>query len=313
MSMGGGSQPAGDTTTTTSTQPWSGAQPYLTEANQSAANLYQNYTPQYFPGSTYQPLTGTQSQALQTTANLGANPSVQAAAAQPLAFDSSLMSGANITGNPGYAGLSSASAALNPYSSGAMMNAAGPYQQGLANSVAASVVPSIESQFIKGGGLSSGGADYATAQGLTAGLAPTLYSNAQAQEGLQQSAIAQQASDATNSGNLYNTGVGQEVQGLALAPSELSNLFTPAQEEYTAGTAGQTDLQNQINAAVQQWNYNQTLPYQQLQQLEGTITGQNFGTSATTQPYFENSTANALGTIGGGLSAANSAIGVLGK
>src|SRR5215472_12522946 len=58
MGSFGGKSPAGQTTTTQTqnTQPWSTQIPYLQQAFQGAQNLYQNYTPQYYPASTVSPI-----------------------------------------------------------------------------------------------------------------------------------------------------------------------------------------------------------------------------------------------------------------
>ncbi len=69
-SSSGGGQPAGNTTQTTTQVPWSGQSPYLSQGFQGAANLYQNYTPQYYPGQQIADFTGAQNQGLQGIQNL---------------------------------------------------------------------------------------------------------------------------------------------------------------------------------------------------------------------------------------------------
>jgi len=56
----GGSAPAGNTTTTQTNEPWSGEQPSLQRVYSEANNLYDNSIPQYYPGSTYVPMSGLQ-------------------------------------------------------------------------------------------------------------------------------------------------------------------------------------------------------------------------------------------------------------
>ena len=129
----GNPAPSGSTTTTQNTAPWQGQQPFLTgmggpqnlyypsgSANipgagtyaagsdsvlgslPSAAELYQNYAPQYYPGTTYAPENPAQSSALQGTENLGLGGS-------PVTYGANQAS-ANIlnpnflTSNPGNAG-----------------------------------------------------------------------------------------------------------------------------------------------------------------------------------------------------------------
>jgi hypothetical protein len=125
----------------------------------------------------------------------------------------------------------------------------------LAQSVLSSVVPSIQKQFIEGGGLASPEAAYATAQGAAAGLAPTEYSQwqqemanqlagastlgSQTLQGAQQQAQAAgalgglqlgnaglQAQTGANLGNLINTGQGLSESALSNALSGLTSLGT---------------------------------------------------------------------------------------
>lgn len=65
-----------------------------------------------------------------------------------------------------------------------------------------------------------------------------------------------------------------------------------------AGAGGllQGQSQNQINAAMNQWNYNQNLPYQNLATYENMINSLSHGnTTTSTQPVYQNQAGNALG------------------
>jgi hypothetical protein len=82
------------------------------------------------------------------------------------------------------------------------------------------------------------------------------------------------------------------------------SLYSPAQQEYGAGSQLQNFAQNTLNADVNKYNYYQTLPYQQLAQYLASVSGNYGGTStgSTSQPYYVNQGANALsGALGGGL------------
>lgn len=123
----------------------------------------------------------------------------------------------------------------------------------------------------------------AAGQGLSAMLG---------QQGLQQGA-------AGLGSNNYLTQQGNQVKAAAVAPgvdqSQLGDLSTGLSAQGQA----QQNAQNQINAAVQQWNYQQTLPYNMLGMYQG-YTGGNYGGSGNVStPYFENQTANVLGGITG--------------
>lgn len=262
--------------------------------------------------------------------------------------------------NMGY--LNPGTGTLSAYASGAY--GTNPNTDPTAQSVMSQVVPSIESQFINGGDLSSPEAAYATAAGATSALAPLEYQNYQTQEQLQQgaaqnlatnyeqggalqSAIANEVAqntlgganlssnaagtlgnesltgsglseNAANSlgglnlsalgtlGSNYDQGVTQMLQGTAFAPSVQNMPYTDLSNEFGAGSAEQTNAQNQTNADIAQWNYNQTLPYQMLNQFEGQVTGNYGGT--VTEPYF--GTSNASNGIGGALSGASAGAGI---
>src|SRR6185437_1666067 len=89
-----GTAPAGNTTSTQTTQPWSQQIPFLVGGQQGlpgvpgtnvpgqananvpgvlpeAASLYSGYTPQYFPNSTVSPFTGAQQAGLGQLENFG--------------------------------------------------------------------------------------------------------------------------------------------------------------------------------------------------------------------------------------------------
>ena len=65
---GGGSQPAGNTVTNSSSAPWESQQPYLEKGFEEAQNLYESATPEYYPDSTVAPMNQLTDQALQLQA-----------------------------------------------------------------------------------------------------------------------------------------------------------------------------------------------------------------------------------------------------
>src|SRR5579863_317569 len=132
----GGSTPAGNTTTTQNTSPWSAQQPYLEQAMAQAQNLFQNYTPQYYPAATLAPVTGDQISGLSSTVgtaeNLmsGADPSLYATDAALTGLES----GGLLAGNPAFGTLNNI--------------ATGGLNSDVANAIKAQVQPGITAQFV---------------------------------------------------------------------------------------------------------------------------------------------------------------------
>lgn len=292
-SFGGGSQPSGSTTTTSTSAPWAGQQPYLTTGFQGAENLYQGAGPQYYPGTTVAPTTDAQTQAINSQENMATSGAPVTLANAAAGANTAIENGQYLNSNP-------TNSMLTPYTSGSMLYANNPYFQSMANTTAASITPQLESQFTAGGAMNSPGAAYATSQGLSDAIGNLAYTNYQQGQQNQLAATSQV-------GGNYNTGLGQMTAGLYATPGTQSALYTNPAEEYSAGATAQGLNQNQINAQIQQWNYNQTLPYQQLASYLGDVTGNYGASTSTTNPYFENSTANALG-VGSGVLGALGAI-----
>lgn len=147
---GGSTQPAGVTTTTQTSAPWSGQQPYLSQVFGQAQNLYDTYRPQYFPGSTAAAQTPTQQLGLglETAAGLAGNSSVNAA-----------------------------NSYLTSTLGGDYLSAGNPYFQGMANQVLAQTVPGLEAQFAQGNRMTGPGAAYAVGEGADSALGGLAYQN----------------------------------------------------------------------------------------------------------------------------------------
>lgn len=364
MAFGGGSsQPAGNTTSTQTSEPWSEQKPFLADIFRQAQDLYQNQTPQYFPGATYAGPTDAQAQALALIPSVAAHNTGLTGAANDV--NKSLIegrygvqnnyatpffqqfAGSNLgTNNAGTATLTReangpnaglynpGAMGLGAFASGMYADAGNPYITGLTQSVLSQVTPSIQKQFIDGGGLSSPQAAYATSQGATAALAPLMFQQYQNDRAAQLSASGTLASDylqgagqqqsaaatlgnqaltglglkeqaATGLSNAYNSGIDQMIKGLALAPTTQALPYADLQAIYGAGTIQQAQDQAAINDAIQRYNFSQTLPYTTLNQYIGEVSGNYGGTTQLTQPYFQNSTANALSTGIGALTGLN--------
>ncbi len=266
---GGSSQPAGNTTTTTNSSPWTGQQPFLTGNTQSggnglssyfpsgatlpgtngvsatgnnsipgvlpaAASLYQNYAPQYFPSSTVAPFNPTQEagQALET--NLGMN---------------------------GTSSVGAANNGLTAINSGSLLGAGNPYFSDMAHNVMSQVVPGIESTFAGGNDMNEPGAAFATSQGAATALGNLAYQN-------------------------YNDQIKNMLSGSAIAPTIQGANLQDAQMVQDAGGQQQQQAQAQLNDLINRFNFQQQLPYNMLNTYSGLVNGNFGGTNTTTQPYF---------------------------
>lgn len=127
-------------TSTSSSQPWSAQQPYLTEGFQGAEDIYKNSNPTYYPGSTVAPLTGAQNSALST---------------------------GNDFANSG-GGLNTAINQNNNIASGNF----GGMGDAVYQNIASQVMPSVNSQFEGSGRYGSDSHAQALATGLTNAYAP---------------------------------------------------------------------------------------------------------------------------------------------
>lgn len=253
---GGGSTPAGNTTVVQNSAPWTTQQPYLQQGYQGAQNLYQNYTPQYYPNSTVADMNNDQSGALNSIYNFGMAPSASATAANNFATDT-------LNGN--------------------YLSAGNPYFGGMVNQIAQSVQPQVDSQFEAAGRYGSGAAANAFASALTNQAGQLAFNN-------------------------YTNEQNNQIKAMALQPSLDQQQLANYGAALNAGNAYQNQAQNQINAGVNQWNWQQQLPYQQLANFQSGIGGPVGLSGSTSTPYFTNPTATALGLGQLGLSAYNSGL-----
>ena len=132
--------------------------------------------------------------------------------------------------------------------------------QGFFNNIASQVLPQIQGQFASGNRMDSGLATRAA----TSGLGSAWMNN--------QLNYMNQAPTLNN----------MQMQGAAGAA--------------TAGQEQQTNNQANINDQIQRFNYNQQLPYSNLNNYMNLIQGNYGGTSTASQPYFN----NILGQLGAG-------------
>jgi hypothetical protein len=159
---------------------------------------------------------------------------------------------------------------------GDYLSAGNPYLQNMFSSIANTVTPSVAGTFAGAGRYGSG----AYANALTSALANT-------------------------AGNLayqnYSNERGNMMQANAQAPMLASQDYTDIGQLASVGDARQQLAQQNINAAVDRYNYNQNLPYNTLANFIRMVQG-NYGSSST------QTTTNTVNPIAGtlGLGKSNS-------
>lgn len=280
LELGGGGG-GGTTTTVQKSDPWSGVQQPLLNAYSQAENLYQNPSnfPQYYPGQQVASLNSGQNAAIGATQNLGlnGNPALNAATGQI----ASTAGGDFLNSNPVYNDLGN-------YANGSMLSAGNPYFQGMAQQISNAVTPAVNSSFESAGRYGSGAHANALASSLSNEIGNLAYQNyGQGQQN--------QLSAANTIGNAYQNERAQQLQAAGLAPADYASQLGGAQSALTASGIPQQQQQNEINAAMNKYNYNQNLPYQMNQQYLGLLTSNPFSTSTSSQPYYQNQAAGALG------------------
>lgn len=222
LGFGGG---AGSGGSTTNSAPWSGQQPYLSSVMSDAQKQYQTYTPQYF-GAQGSTLNGQNISGLSTVAPFNQT-------------ETSALSGIANTGMNGTSALNDANSSVSNILSG---------DPAMEQSIAAGVVPGLESQFTQGNSVNNPAMAYATSNGLY---------NALLQNQLGAAGTAQ---------NLYGTQMSGEQAALG------------------AGQTQQTQSQNDLTNLVNMFNYQQQLPYTTLNQYDNLINGQYGASTTNTAP-----------------------------
>lgn len=275
---GGG---GGNTTTTTKADPWSGQQPYLQNVFSGATNAYNQYKND--PASSVAGFTPMQQQAMQATqgvangTNFGNAAGVNNAAGS---YTSNVLNG-NTSANP-------ASSAFANFANGSMMNS--PYQSAaldaannaITRAYQTATAPQTASNFAASGRYGSGAygqavsqnqQDLATQLGNTdASLVNSMYQQ--------------------NMGNMLAGAQGlsqQQAAALSNAPNTVNSINAAATNLYNMGGNQQALQQQQINA-----------PWDLLNRYSNLIQGQYGGSSSTTQPYYQNQAAGALGGAASG-------------
>ena len=227
---GGGSQ-------TTTSEPWTGIQPYLTKGFAEAAGMYDQYSPQYYSGQT---------QAAFSPDQLSAQAGIRDFALQ----------GAPTVMNP----------ALSAYQYGTGSSildvANNPYVQGMAQGAVSDVMAGLAPEManIRGGAIQSGGYG-GSRQGIAEGMA------------LAGAADAATRAAADIYGQAYGQGLGAQTSTLGMTGDILQAGFQPYAALSASGAEQQAREQALIQDAMAKYQFEQNLPYERLAQYSGALSG----------------------------------------
>ena len=268
------------TTSTSSIDP--ALLPYLTQGLQRAQSLFlTGQQPEFFPGQTYVSPSAATTEAIAQQEAIARQQSPVLQQAQQ-AYQASL----------GQVGQTAAGGFLNanPYQQAMMEAATRPLTQQFSQAV----LPGISSLYSKSGRLGSGAMEralgtateaYGRSLGdITANIAGTQY---QQERGLQQQAQLQQA------------------QLAGFAPQFYSQQFLPAQTLAQVGAQQEAIAAQPLQEQLARYQFQQQLPYQQLQGYLSSVYGTplgSYGTQTTNAPTYQNRGAGILGgALAGGL------------
>jgi hypothetical protein len=151
-----------------------------------------------------------------------------------------------------------------------------PYQQAVDRSITAATVPTVNAQFSQGGRYGSGAHQGTMETSLAHAIAPQHYQNYQNERGMQQNMAG-------------------------MAPGLGAQDWTDIQGLMGVGGAQDQLAQNQINANMAKWNYNQNLGQNKYQQYMQMLGSPAFGTSSTSTqaPATSGTGSQILGILGG--------------
>ena len=227
---GGGSQ-------TTTSEPWSGVQPYLKKGYQEAAGIYDQFVPQYYSGQTQ-----AQFSPDQLTAQAGVRD--WATQSAPTVMNPALSAYQYGTGS------SILDVANNPYIQG--------MAQGAVSDVMAGLAPEMAN--IRGGAIQSGGYG-GSRQGIAEGLA------------LSGAADAATRAAADIYGQAYGQGLGAQTSTLGMTGDILQAGFQPYAALSQSGLEQQAREQALIEDAKAKFQFEQALPYERLSQYTSALGG----------------------------------------
>ena len=303
MSSGGGNQ-----TTTSRTEPYAPAEPYLQDILGEAQNIYRSDVGRsFFPSSTVVPFADQTQQALNLqqaqALEQAQNSPLQAQAAQTFGqFAQSPMS--SYTGRMG-TGLGSSYGGLTPQAD---------YLSGIREGITSDVLGSVQSQF---GGMGRTGtspmAQQATARGVTQAYAPIAAQLGSQERGRQLSALESQMgrqfsgsqADIGRQQAGMESGLGRQLQAAGQLPGIQQGMDMRRRGAIAdlggVGSAYENLAQRQLQDQIQRFQFGQQAPMQQLQQYAGLISpiASGLPTQYSTAPSTQSSGLG--GAFGGGV------------
>lgn len=270
-----GGKGGGSTTTVQKADPWAGQQPYLQDIFQQAQQLYNagGMAPNYYPGQTVAGQSDWTKQALQMQAD-------RAQSGSPLITNASnamnnITTGQALADNQGLNTLNQLSQEDNPY------------VDELYNRANSQVQADLDGNFNRAGRYGSGAHEAAAADAAN-NLAAQMYS----------SLWDKRADAASSAGQLYNTGIGQQVVAGQTGQQLANQAYTDAAALSEAGGIMDEYNQQLINANIDRYNYNQQKALLALQNYNNLIQGSYGGTTTSTGQ--QSSSGNTLGNVAGG-------------
>lgn len=244
------SKQAGTTKNISTTGPWPNQTPYLNTLLGGAAGLYHGEGPQYFPGNTVAGLAPAEIEAQNYASKFASGIAAPMAERSQQALDRTL-------------GGEFLDVANNPL----VQNVVRGSTTDVANQFLRETLPGIRSGAQLAGQLGS------SRQGIAEGLASG-----------EASRNAMNTAAGINLG-AYNTGLGNLMQGLNLAPQVQQMGMLPTNMLSSVGGQNRALDQAQIDAAMAKWQYEQNLPYVKLNEFANMVSKPLGGQSETQTVY----------------------------
>jgi hypothetical protein len=257
--------------------------PYLTTGLDAAQQRFlTGPQPQFYPGQTYVSPSAETTQALDLTKQraLAGSPMVGAAGN----FLTGVINGQNV--NP-------AMSYLSKTANGDFLNS-NPYLDQMFNNAANKVTSGVQSQFAGAGRLGSGANAAALASPLSS-LAANIYGTNYATERQNQLNAQNQI------GNFSNTATAQRLATAGAAPAFAQSDYADIGKLANVGAANEAIAGQPLAQDMAKYNFNQQLPYQQLQGYLSSVYGTplgSYGSQTTTYP--QNGMINTLAGAGAG-------------
>lgn len=262
-SKSGGNSSGPTTTTRTVAEPWKGVQPFMTQAFKDATNQYIKGAPSYYPNQTVAPLSGYTQSAIDWQAD-------RAKAGSPLIANAQQELTKTMGGDYLNAG--------NPYFSRAVEGAIRPMIQNY-NEVLA---PQVDSAF-------SGAGRYGSDSHATA--------VARGEEGLMNQ-IGDTSSKMAQDN--YNSERMNQIRGMLFAPDLANQDYVDIGQLGQAGSGLDAYNQQNINASVDRYNYNNNAAMDWIGNYLGLLGQAPWGQTATAQQPAPNAFTSALGGAAAG-------------